>query len=243
VRETVKYVKGSTLRKEKVRFYANQVNAPNISLVSDTPTGWNSTYIMLETTQKFREAFNGMQERDVAYNLAPSDDDWNNVSIVRQCLKVFYDVTKRVSGTKYRTTSLYFNDFCGIYLLLRKWEHNENNFVAEMAKPVLEKFEKYWRIANKLLTFATILDPRYKLKSIEYYYRLIYGEFLSEVKIEGVKKSFGELFDEYASQAKHSSPTVNPPRNFDVEVDLVESSMSLSATRQDLSRFICHTQI
>jgi hypothetical protein len=238
VRETVKYVKGSILRKEKFRFYANQVNAPNISLVSDTPTRWNSTYIMLETVQKFREAFNRMQERDVAYNLAPSDDDWNNVSIVRQCLKVFYDVTKRVSGTKYPTASLYFNDFCGIYLLLRKWEHNENNFVAEMAKPMLEKFEKYWRIANKLLTFATILDPQYKLKSIEYYYRLIYGEFLSEVKIEGVKKSFGELFDEYASQAKHSSPTVNPPRNFDVEVDLVESSMSLSATRQGLSRFI-----
>jgi hypothetical protein len=36
----------------------------------------------------------------------------------------------------------------------------------------------------------------------------------------------------------HSSPTVNPPRNFDVEVDLLESSMSLSATRQGLSRFI-----
>jgi hypothetical protein len=238
VRETVKYVKGSTLRKEKFRLYANQVNAPNISLVADTPTRWNSTYIMLETAQKFREAFNRMQERDAAYKLAPSDDDWNNVSIVRQCLKVFYDVTKRVSGTKYPTASLYFNDFCGIYLLLRKWEHSENSFIAEMAKPMLEKFEKYWGIANKLLTFATILDPRYKLKSIEYYYRLIYGEFLSEVKVEGIKKSFGELFDEYASQVTHSSPTVNPPRNFDVEVDLLESSMSLSATRQGLSRFI-----
>jgi hypothetical protein len=238
VRETVKYVKGSTLRKEKFRLYANQVNAPNISLVADTPTRWNSTYIMLETAQKFREAFNRMQERDAAYKLAPSDDDWNNVSIVRQCLKVFYDVTKRVSGTKYPTASLYFNDFCGIYLLLRKWEHSENSFIAEMAKPMLEKFEKYWGIANKLLTFATILDPRYKLKSIEYYYRLLYGEFLSEVKVEGIKKSFGELFDEYASQVTHSSPTVNPPRNFDVEVDLLESSMSLSATRQGLSRFI-----
>jgi hypothetical protein len=46
------------------------------------------------------------------------------------------------------------------------------------------------------------------------------------------------LFDKSASQVKHSLPTVNPPRNFGVEVDLVESSMSLSATRQGLSRFI-----
>jgi hypothetical protein len=117
---------------------------------------------------------------------------------------------------------------------LRRWE---NNFIAEMAKAMLEKIEKYWGIANKLLTFATILDPRYKLKSIEYYYRLLYGELLSEVK-EGIKKNFGELFDEYASQVTHSSPTVNPPRSFDVEVDSEESSMSLSATRQGLSRFI-----
>jgi hypothetical protein len=133
---------------------------------------------------------------------------------------------------------MYFNDFCGIYLLLRRWENSENNFVAEMAKAMLEKIEKYWGIANKLLTFSTILDPRYKSKSIEYYYRLLYGEFLSEVKVEGIKKNFGELFDEYASQVTHSSPTVNPPRSFVVEVDSEESSMSLSATKQGLSRFI-----
>ncbi|CAO2179263.1 unnamed protein product [Urochloa humidicola] len=241
VRETVKYVKGSTIRKEKFKFYAAQVNAPNLSLVLDTPTRWNSTYNMLETAYKFREAFTRMQERDSSYKLAPSDDDWKNVSIVRQCLKVFYEVTKRVSGTKYPTASLYFNDFCSIYLLLREWEHNDNSFVAAMAKPMLEKFEKYWGITNKLLTFATILDPRYKLKSIEYFYRLLYGEFLAEVKVDAIKKSLAELFSEYASQATRqglSSPTVNPPINFDVEVDSVESSMSLSATRKGLSRFI-----
>jgi hypothetical protein len=138
---------------------------------------------MLETTQKFRKAFNRMQERDVAYNIAPSNDDWNNVSIVRQCLKVFYDVTKRVSGTKYPTVSLYFNDFLRYLSSLEEMGAHENNFVAEMAKPMLEKFEKYWRIVNKLLTFATIVDPRYKMKSIEYYYILVYGEFLSEVLV------------------------------------------------------------
>jgi hypothetical protein len=114
---------------------------------------------MLETTQKIRKAFNRMQERDVAYNIAPSNDDWNNVSIVRQCLKVFYDVTKRVSGTKYPTVSLYFNDFLRYLSSLEEMGAHENNFVAEMAKPMLEKFEKYWRIVNKLLTFATIVDP------------------------------------------------------------------------------------
>ncbi|CAN6334963.1 unnamed protein product [Urochloa humidicola] len=154
-------------------FYADQVNAPNLSLVLDTPTRWNSTYNMLETAQKFREAFTRMQERDSSYKLAPSDDDWKNVTIVRQCLKVFYEVTKKVSGTKYPTASLYFNDFCSIYLLLREWEHSDNSFVAAMAKPMLEKFEKYWGIANKLLTFDTILDPRYKLKSVEYFYKFV----------------------------------------------------------------------
>jgi len=38
IRETVKYVNGSTSRKEKFKLIAQQVNAPNLSLKIDVPT-------------------------------------------------------------------------------------------------------------------------------------------------------------------------------------------------------------
>lgn len=219
-------------------FIAQQVNAPNLSLKTDTPTRWNSTFTMLQTAQKFRDAFTRLKERDPAYTFLPSDDEWEHLRIVTDCLKVFYDVTKRVSGTKYPTASLYFNDYCGIYLLLRDWEHSGNSFIATMAKPMLEKFEKYWGIASKLLEFATILNPRYKLKSIEYYYGLLYGEFEAELKVEDIKKKFGELFDQYQSQSTQSSSCTTASRNFEMEASSTEASSCLYATRVGLARFI-----
>lgn len=115
---------------------------------------------MLERAMKFREAFDRMKECDSSYKFLPSDDDWKHIRCVIDCLKVFYDVTKRVSGTKYPTASLYFNDFGGIYLLLREWQFSRDKFVATMAVPMVEKFEKYWDISSKLLEIATIfLSP------------------------------------------------------------------------------------
>ena len=57
-----------------------------------------------------------------------------------------------------------------------------------MAVPMVDKFEKYWDIANKLLEIAIIFDPRYKMKSIKYYYKLLYDPFVAELRIESAKK-------------------------------------------------------
>ena len=76
-----------------------------------------------------------------------------------------------------------------------------------MAVPMVDKCEKYWDIANKLLEIATILDPRYKMKSIEYYYKLLYDPFVAELRIESAKKSFLELF----SLSKKGYPSLGVP--------------------------------
>jgi len=166
IRETVKYVNGSTSRKEKFKLIAQQVNASNLSLKADVPTRWNSTFLMLERVVKFHDAFDRLHECDSSYKFLHSKEDWHHIHCVANCLKVFYEVRKRVSGTKYPTLSLYFNDFCGIYLLC-EWQFGVNTFVPSMAVPMVNKSWKYWDIANKLLETATILDPAYKMKSIK----------------------------------------------------------------------------
>lgn len=57
IRETISYINKSTSRLEKFELITQQVNAPKLSLETDTPTRWNSTFHMLERTIKFREAF------------------------------------------------------------------------------------------------------------------------------------------------------------------------------------------
>jgi hypothetical protein len=143
----------------------------------------------------------------------------------------------RTSGTKFPTASLYFNDLCGIYLLLLDWQVSSDKFVSKMTEPMKEKFEKYWGVANKLLSVATILDPHYKLKSIQYFYGLLYGGLEAEIKVESVRKCLQDLYDEYASQVAETSYG-STSRPSEVDSGSTVSSLSLFATRVGLAKFI-----
>jgi len=75
IRETVKYVNGSTSRKEKFKLIVQQVNSSNLSLKADVPTRWNSTFLMLERAVKFGDAFDRLHECDSSYKFLPSKED------------------------------------------------------------------------------------------------------------------------------------------------------------------------
>ena len=45
-----------------------------------------------------------------------------------------------------------------------------------MAKSMLAKFNSYWANVSVVMAVAAILDPRYKMKLLEFYYPNIYGD-------------------------------------------------------------------
>ena len=48
---------------------------------------------------------------------------------------------------------------------------------------MLAKFNSYWAAVNVVMTVVAILDPRYKMKLLEFYYPNIYGDN-SDLEIE-----------------------------------------------------------
>ena len=111
-------------------------------------------------------------------------------------LILFYKVTELFSGTKYPTANLVFPNLYQIKIAIGKWKLSDNDYIKNMATTMMGKFDKYWKDIHGVMTVATVLDPRYKFKLIDYYFPLIYGSD-SFNEIQKVRKICSDLEREY----------------------------------------------
>ncbi|KAJ1700792.1 hypothetical protein LUZ63_000571 [Rhynchospora breviuscula] len=139
----------------------------------DVPTRWNSTYLMLELAMELKPALYRYASLDKRYNLNPTDFQWEAVKVLAVHLKVFYDATLKLSGTKYPTLNLFFTEFCDVYLTIKIMASSPYTFIVQMGADMLIKFNKYWAIGNSLLAIACVFDPRCKLVVVEYYMKQV----------------------------------------------------------------------
>nr|XP_023886061.1 zinc finger BED domain-containing protein RICESLEEPER 2-like [Quercus suber] len=180
IRESVKYVKGSQVRKQK----------------------------LLESVNVFRwRAFCHLELTNSNYKNCPTIDEWSRVEKIDKFLTVFYDATCAFFGTKYPAANLYFPSVFMIYLTLRQQMENEDEYMRRMAIQMLAKFEKYWLDFNVPLAIAVTLDPRYKLQFVNFCYKKLYGYSGSPAYLNVCEKLFS-LSLEYASNAPTTSASI-----------------------------------
>ena len=130
VRNAVRYVKLSPKRMDRFKEAVEDEKIQSKSLLSlDVPTRWNSTYLMLEAAEKFETTFDRMHEEDVEFSSyfmevngngkqkhigPPKGEDWVNVKMVCNFLRLFYEVTLCFSGSLFFTSNTYFCELVGI---------------------------------------------------------------------------------------------------------------------------------
>ncbi|PWA43032.1 zinc finger BED domain-containing protein RICESLEEPER 2 [Artemisia annua] len=140
---------------------------------------------MLEVAHEYKDAFARYDLEDVDFGLhimdqghsVPTSDDWVNAKKMRHFLKTFYDITLRISGTKYVTSHTLVNELATIHDLLRTQLdcdiHDEapmDKHLCDIAKAMKPKFEKYYgeiENMNLLVYFSFILDPRNKYEFLD----------------------------------------------------------------------------
>ncbi|KAF1889093.1 hypothetical protein Lal_00043312 [Lupinus albus] len=79
-----------------------------------------------------------------------------------------------ISGTKYPTANIYFPKICQIKLAISQWMNSSNEFIKRMAENMMTKFEKYWSVIHDIMRVAIVLDPRYKMALLEFYFDKLY---------------------------------------------------------------------
>ena len=109
---------------------------------------------------------------------------------------MFYSVAEFFSGHKYLTTNMYFTLVCELKIALNEWSLSSNEMINRMAESTLAKFNFYWANVNVVIAVVAILDPRYRMKLLEFYYPNIYSNN-SNLEIEKIKNLCYDLLDEY----------------------------------------------
>lgn len=198
IRETVRYVKSSQATQGKFYEIAHEVGINSEKrLFLDTPTTWNSTRLMLETALEYRGVFSLLQEHDPAYYTTLSEEEWELASSVTNCMKLFVEIINVFTVNKHPTANIYFPEICDVHIQLIEWCKSPNEFVSSMAIKMKIEFDKYWSKCSFSLTVAAILDPRFKMKLVEYYYPQIYTSDAPNY-IKEVSDGMRELFNEYS---------------------------------------------
>ncbi|KAJ1690975.1 hypothetical protein LUZ63_015130 [Rhynchospora breviuscula] len=237
IRETMKYIRHSQKRMKKFRLASSQVNAPNKKPAWDVETRWNFTYLMLDLALQLNEAINRYALSDSSFSCCPTDVDWENVEAMVCHLKVFYDVTNKLSGTKYPTLNLFFPEYSEVYLTIIKMSTSAYPFIVDMSKQIFKKWEKYWKTSNVLLAVACFLDPRCKLHVVEYYLKEVHPEECPRF-MANLKACMNQLFKEYSDTYSNRNQSQTNTSTANLRSTSSSSSSAITDTRAGLKNFL-----
>ncbi|KAM3220921.1 hypothetical protein P3L10_020189 [Capsicum annuum] len=182
VRNVVKYVKSSSARIASYKSYVEKVKLDTNGLLSlDVEPRWNSTYLMLNTAVKFEKAFSRMNIDDHKY--------------IKYCLDSKGKI-EHPSSKDWKDTIIVNYSKCDDFIL------------TDMAKKMKVKFDKYWgdfSDMNMLLFVAVVLDPRYKMKYVEFLFKKYYNSVEECTKSDKVRDTLARLYAHYKSSISKTS--------------------------------------
>ncbi|KAK8916160.1 hypothetical protein KSP39_PZI022402 [Platanthera zijinensis] len=215
VRESVLYINASDARLIDFSKIVKTLSLPTRKLILDCKTRWNSTYQMLSTAVVLKNAFSMYSDMDDHFNTCPTQEEWEKVELVCEILGVFNRTTNLISGSDYPTANLFLPEIYGIKIILDRQVSDDRAFVRDMTLKMKLKFDKYWGDCNMLMSIASVLDPRWKMRAIEFSFPKIYTNNEATQNIAKVRSILVEIYAEYESMQSEivdeaNFSTVNP---------------------------------
>lgn len=197
VRQSVKYVKTSDANEERFIRLKQQLQVPSTkNLHIDDLTQWNTTYQMLVAASELKEVFCCLDTSDPDYKLTLSMEEWGQVETLCSYLKIFYEAANILTSPVYPTTNSFFDVVWKIYYELLHAAVSQDYFVCMLTRPLLDNFTKFWEDCNLILAIAVVMDPRFKMKFVEFCFSRIYGDD-ADAWIKTVDQGLHDLYLEY----------------------------------------------
>ncbi|KAM3305828.1 zinc finger BED domain-containing protein RICESLEEPER 2-like [Capsicum chacoense] len=236
VRKTVKYIRQFPARCKRFQEYCEDVDINSKkSLCLDVSSRWNSTYLMLNRAVECENGLMSYVYRDIglSHHLqfiedeegtivgAFSSDDWDHVKKITNFFQIFYDLTKKVSGSLYVTSNLHFLKICEVSYYLKQLilsDDDGDDLLGKIASNMKKKFDKYWgspKKMNKMIFIFMCSESSAQVcfeSGVKDYMNLMYGEcvkaFSKDKDSQHPSSSSSSLFENSSSLPSSSGSTV-----------------------------------
>ncbi|XP_066357203.1 zinc finger BED domain-containing protein RICESLEEPER 2-like [Miscanthus floridulus] len=207
IRESIKFIKSCVSHEEMFAHIILQLQIPsNQTLCLDIKAQWNTTYLMLLAALDYKQAFTMLEKCNDNYNQAPSAVDWEKVEFACRYLKLLYDSANSIMATEDPTANIFFHEAWTIQREISNATDHQDSISSTIAKGMNEMFDEYWKDCNVMLAIAVVLDPRFKMKIVEFSYSKIYGLMKGAKYVKLVDDAVHELYKEYIRQPLPSTP-------------------------------------
>ncbi|XP_024986526.1 zinc finger BED domain-containing protein RICESLEEPER 2-like [Cynara cardunculus var. scolymus] len=112
------------------------------------------------------------------------------------------DVAAVDGGSEYPTSNLFLSELYEIKEALDDLSLDESKYMRDTALKMEKKFDKYWGTCNLLIFVGAVLDPRYKMKLVEFSFSSIYSKDVAPKQMKIVQDTLTKMFEEYVEQHK-----------------------------------------
>ncbi|KAM3268108.1 hypothetical protein P3S67_031658 [Capsicum chacoense] len=157
----------------------------------------------------------------------PSLKDWRDVNVFLKFLEIFYQTILKFSSTLQVTTNTFFHELFNLQCIIVNYSKSDDSILTDMAKKMKMKFDKYWgdfSDMNMLLFVAIVLDPRYKMKYVEFLFKKYYNSVEGCKKCEKVQGTLTSLYAHYKSSISGiSCENIGDQTSMISEIDAVGS--------------------
>ncbi|GES82755.1 zinc finger BED domain-containing protein RICESLEEPER 2-like [Rhizophagus clarus] len=207
LRQLIIKIQHSPQRLEKLSANCRLYNIDDLKPIQDVPTRWNSTYDMIERALKLKEAFTftAASDKDLK-DCVITDDNWNQLELIKGFLELFKETTVMMSSSKYSTLSATIPLYNELITHTEEYLESEepaisNDFLKKVVGDCNRKLLEYYNKINNACLIATILDPRFKMSYYEQ------NKWENEL-INDVRNKFLDVYNNLYSSSKPQS--LNP---------------------------------
>ncbi|TXG68884.1 hypothetical protein EZV62_003819 [Acer yangbiense] len=174
------------IAKDRAKSLCKEVTAeviPTKQQLEDMKPSWNdendSIVDLLEIALGFKEAFSELENMDPDFkSINLTKEQWDHIRDIYECYEDLTDESFLNHWSSYKTANMYFPMLCSLYKNALVWLKKQKIGLysdEDECFTFTKHMDRNWSQSNLVLAVAAVLDPRFKMDVVKYWYKKIYG--------------------------------------------------------------------